>query len=64
MPKVNTNLKPTKKWKIKKGMRCRHCKTQARVHPQTEQLWGCTNCGYSSWTLYTLFEKGKPRQET
>lgn len=56
LPHWQIRRKVTLRWKLIEGYFCRHCGGDARVHPATNHIWGCLNCG-SSASLYWNFEQ-------
>lgn len=38
---------------------CRGCGEQARQHPQTNCIWGCLKCGYTTAAVSSFFDPGR-----
>jgi ribosomal protein L37AE/L43A len=47
-------------WKPDLGFVCRACGDAARMHPQTNFIWGCLTCGMTTAAVGAYF---KPRAE-
>lgn len=54
---VDATLKVSADWKpVGQGQyRCRSCNDVARLHPQTNDIWGCLKCGYSTASVLAHF---------
>lgn len=56
---INRLLPVATDWKIEDKYLCRTCLCPARVHPQTNMVWGCLNCGYSTASVFMYFGEAK-----
>ena len=42
-------------WKPDEGFVCRQCRSFARMHPQTNHIWGCLECKFTTASVYFSF---------
>lgn len=64
MSEINVNLPASAVWPEIPGYTCRSCGATARAHPQTNQIWGCPACGFTTYSVAVYFaapwEDGSP----
>lgn len=51
----NPSLPVDDSWKISPDYMCRACGDPARLHPQTNQIWGCLACGMTTASVAFMF---------
>ncbi len=61
MSEVDIFLKVNAEWRIITGFVCRACGGPVRSHPQTNDIWGCFTCGYTTAAIYLHFKDVRTR---
>jgi len=59
---VNTALPVSDTWAAEHRYACRQCGGPARLHPETNHIWGCLNCGYTTASVSVYFVEVGIRQ--
>ena len=44
-------------WKAEPGFACRACGDVARMHPDTNFIWGCLTCGITTAAVVAYFKR-------
>ena len=44
-------------WRKAAGFICRNCKSPAFSNPYTNWIWGCRNCGFTTYSVSVYFQK-------
>lgn len=58
MEKINANLTVNEgDWRQLDDYVCRACGDAAYSHPQTNQIWGCKTCVFSTYSIYVYFKE-------
>lgn len=62
MDSIDKELKVDSTWKINEHFACGVCKSPARLHPQTNSIWGCLPCGYTTASVTHYFYQRTPTE--
>lgn len=52
---IDKEMKVSDTWNVIPYYMCRDCLQPARQHPQTNLIWGCLKCGYTTAAVYQFF---------
>jgi len=60
MNEVNQELPVSADWKAEPAYVCVTCGDPARMHPQTNHIWGCLKCGVTTASVAAYFKRVTP----